>query len=107
VLILINYVSKLIIIYGKAVVTMRKVSSPSGLLEQPRDGRRRPARKVADMIDNGATAKRNCAQDTKAMVEFGMFLFEKGWKDNYHEELDHMNDGKNGHPFVLSRSLIL
>ena len=58
------------------------------------------------MSDNEAKAKRNCAQDTKAMEEFGRKLFDLSWKSTFSDELKNMNESKIGHPFVFSMSLI-
>ena len=50
--------------------------------------------------------KRDCALDTKAMEEFGKRLFRSGWDRTYSDDIERMNDGKVGHPFVFSDALI-
>lgn len=58
------------------------------------------------MADDAKRTKRNCAQDTKAMEEFGKKLFDFSWITTNSDELDDMNDSKIGRPFVFSMSLI-
>ena len=50
--------------------------------------------------------KRDCALDTKAMAEFGRKLFDFDWDSTYSDDIERMNDGKVGHPFVFSDALI-
>lgn len=58
------------------------------------------------MADNAKKTKRNYAQDTKAMEEFGKRLFDPQWVDSFSDEVKEMNDTKIGRPFVFSMSLI-
>ena len=51
--------------------------------------------------------KRDYDLDTKAMEEFGRRLFEFSWDVGHPADIRSMNQGKVGHPFVYSDSLIL
>ena len=40
------------------------------------------------------------------MAEFGRKLFDFDWDRTYSDDIERMNDGKVGHPFVFSDALI-
>ncbi|MBE6525816.1 MAG: IS5 family transposase [Thermoplasmata archaeon] len=57
-------------------------------------------------MGNVSAGKRDCGLDTRAMEEFGRKLFDFDWNLTYSDDIRRMNDGKVGHPFVFSDSLI-
>ena len=58
-------------------------------------------------MGKGSKGKRDCGLDTRAMEEFGRRLFEFQWDVGHPADIQSMNQGKVGHPFVYSNSLIL
>ena len=57
-------------------------------------------------MENGNGSKRDCALDTNAMEELGRRLFDYSWDVGHAADIQRMNEGKRGHPFVYSDALI-
>lgn len=57
-------------------------------------------------MGDGSEPKRDCALDVRAMAGFGRKLFDFDWDLTHSRDLERMNDGKIGHPFVFSDALI-
>ncbi len=58
------------------------------------------------MIRDASITKRDCDLDTRSMEEYARSLLERGWTETVNEDLEKMNGGKKGRPFVFTDKMI-
>lgn len=59
------------------------------------------------MKGDASADKRDYDLDTKAMTRFAKKLFDRSWMNRIWSDLEAMNGGKVGHPFVFTDSMIV
>lgn len=70
-------------------------------MTSPQSGGGRPV-EVADLTRDASVTKRDCGLDTGSMEEYARSLLERGWTETVNEDLEKMNGGKKGRPFVFT-----
>ena len=58
------------------------------------------------MTRDASVTKRDCGLDTRSMEEYARSLLETEWSETVNEDLEKMNGGKLGRPFVFTRKMI-
>ena len=59
------------------------------------------------MRRDASADKRDYDVDTKAMVGFAKKLFDRSWMERIYSDLEVMNGGKVGHPYVYTDAMII
>lgn len=59
------------------------------------------------MKGDASADKRDCDLDTRAMVKFAKKLFDRSWMKRIFSDLEVMNGGKVGHPYVFTDAMII
>ena len=54
------------------------------------------------MTRDASVTKRDCGQDTRSMESYAHSLLETEWSETVNEDLERMNGGKLGRPFVFT-----
>ena len=58
------------------------------------------------MTRDASVTKRDCGLDTRSMEKYAHSLLERGWTETVNEDLERMNGGKLGRPFVFTGKMI-